>query len=595
LPEALSLEDRQLLSALVTGNDSKGDSWTLRLIGPGTIDVEKQPDSSGKPAPLLSNTDINTITIAGTDPTKSRLIGYDVKGPNSDGRVFFQTMTALPARSDKFTGVGLGLVAINMPNFWLANTTKGGAVNGGTIASIALPDGVDTLRFGGVDTMQNQPATLPNTASDDKATVILGLPMFGGTRIIIDKSISSTQQSQASGSTPGKTVNHAVDWSVSGRLDLFQANEIVGDAKNPPGQFTHENSAAAGAGGTFVDSAVAGTANLFEGIVVKGSVTGQIGDIRIGGDATNFTTLVNDATGSGNDRISNFSVGGETTNVMVIAPNGTRNLVFGKGMDTVEVLTHVVNTIKANRGAINSRVTVDRSISRIDIGGDVVDTTIQSGVSQNYTTIFNNVTGTSTSIFASSTPSAPPEPIGAQVGGGMEVHVAGDVNNSVFAASVQPFNDTSVTPSKLVFGGPNQLVLPNGHITAKVEGKINNATATPATPTQAFFAQHVDLLAGPVIPPAVPEPPYTGPQQPAMAPGIHDFGRFTVTAAPKTTTTAAAAASVHAASVPHTPTAPAKPTAATSKNTAPISHTPVAAAKTTAATPKKPNTPATKK
>src|SRR5437660_6876756 len=97
-PEADNLEDRQLLSAVVTGTDSKGDAWTLRLIGPGSINVLKQPTTAGgQPAALTSATDISTITIAGTDPTKSRLVGTVVKGANSDGKVFFQTMNELPA------------------------------------------------------------------------------------------------------------------------------------------------------------------------------------------------------------------------------------------------------------------------------------------------------------------------------------------------------------------------------------------------------------------------------------------------------------------------------------------------------------------
>ncbi len=36
-------------------------------------------------------------------------------------------------------------------------------------------------------------------------------------------------------------------------------------------------------------------------------------------------------------RISNFSIGGETNNVMLIAANGARNIYFGKGMDNVEI------------------------------------------------------------------------------------------------------------------------------------------------------------------------------------------------------------------------------------------------------------------
>ena len=98
-----------------------------------------------------------------------------------------------------------------------------------------------------------------------------------------------------------------------------------------------------------------------------------IGTVRVGGNATNFTTLVYDTTGTDGARINNFSVGGETNNVLVVAPNGMQNAAFGAGMDTTDILTNVINTLQANRGAINSNVFVDRTISQVRLGGDVVN------------------------------------------------------------------------------------------------------------------------------------------------------------------------------------------------------------------------------
>ena len=54
----------------------------------------------------------------------------------------------------------------------------------------------------------------------------------------------------------------------------------------------------------------------------------------------------------------------------------------------------------------------------------------------------------------------------------MNVLVAGDVTDSIFAASVQPFDGE--------FGTADDLLLPQGQITAKVEGMIDNTAATPA-------------------------------------------------------------------------------------------------------------------
>ena len=75
-----------------------------------------------QPAALNSPTEINQIIVGGTDPLHSRLVGRVTKGPNGDGQVFFQNLTELTSRSD-ILGAGNGLLAINMPNFLLGNTT----------------------------------------------------------------------------------------------------------------------------------------------------------------------------------------------------------------------------------------------------------------------------------------------------------------------------------------------------------------------------------------------------------------------------------------------------------------------------------------
>ncbi len=541
-PEADVLECRQMLSAVVSGTDSKGDTWSLRLVGPGTLSVVKQNGADGTPAALTSATDISTITIAGTNPLTSRLVGNVTAGPNSDGRVFFQNMTQLANRSEKYTGSGDGLLSIDMPNFYLGNTTPAGTAPTST-PTISIPDGVDTLDFGGVDTSVNQPPTA--SATNDQAVVSLGLPTFGGTRIIINKSISSSETGPAaSGSTTPTIVQHGVLFAVSGRLDLFQANEIDGDTNNPPGQFLPASSTTTtSAGGTVVFSSTPGfgsnfpfTSTLFPNALTKGAVTGAIGNVRVGGNATNFSTFVFDPTFSGGDKIANYSVGGETNNVLLVAPSGARNVYFGKGMDTVTILAHVINALQANRGALNSNVFADRSISRANFGGDVVNTKLLAGYQQNYTNILSTVIGLGLGSGASNAPN----PLNAQSFGGMTLHVAGSVTNSVFAASVEPFQNNY---SK--FGDPNQLVLTGGNINAKIEGTITNTVATPNTPNQAVFAAKVTSYKGPVVPPNVPEAPYATPQ-PSHLPGIQHPSRSlikvstpTPTPTPTTTTTAA--------------------------------------------------------
>ena len=558
-PAAEDLESRHLLSKVVSGTDIDGDTWTLQLFGRGSLTVVKQNDpTTGSPAALNSATEINQIIVGGTDPLHSRLVGHVTKGPNGNGQVFFQNLTELTSRTDTL-GAGNGLLAINMPNFFLGNTTPTTATPSTTAPSIVVPDGVDTLRFGGVDTTHNQVTPPSSSATSDIYSVTLGLPLYGGTRIIVDKSVSSTQSVTASGSTTPTTIQHAVTFNVSGRLDLFQANSIQGDATNPPGQFLMNNTTVP-FGGTTVFSGTTGTAPfLITTQNLQGAVTGAIGNVRIGGNATNFSTIVNDATGSGNARIANFSIGGETDNVLLVAPNGSRNISFGLGMDTVNILTNVINDLNANRGALNSRVLVGRTISKATFGGDVVNTHVETGLQQSFTNIFDTITGIVPPSTAVGTPAAPPDPINAQVGGGMTVLVAGDVTNSVFTASVQPLTQTtpgaSGSPSTTtrIFGTPQDVTLPTGHILAKVEGTVDNSPPTntaipPATanPNKAFYASELHVKQGPVIPPNVPEPPYPPPAKPVHAPGIPHLGQMLMSST-------ISAATVHGASVPKGP------------------------------------------
>jgi hypothetical protein len=531
-PTAEDLESRQLLAAMVSGTDADGDTWTLRLMGPGSLTVVKQNGPDGTPAPLNSQTEINSITVAGTNPLESRLVGTVKKGPKGDGKVFFNTFIELENRSEHLSGVGLGLLGINMPSFWLGNTFPSSATTP-TIPHMTIPDGVGTLNFGGVDTTHNQVNPPPSSATSNHYDVGLGLPAYGGTHIIINKSISSTQSvPSTSGGTP-TIIQHGVDFAVLGRVDLFQANEIDGDALNPPGQFNDQVSTASGIGGTNLFSTTNGStplAVLASDLVAiapntLGAVTGAIGNVRVGGNATNFSTVVEDLTGVSGAKINNFSVGGETNNVLVVAPNGMHNAAFGAGMDTTDIVSNVLNTLEANRGAINSNVYIDRTISRAHFGGDVINSNILTGLSQNFNTILNNVLGVPANALASPSPTAPPFPESAQIGGGMTALVGGNVTNSVFAASVQPFN--SAAPGSAfspVYGDPHDIVLPTGQIAAKVTGTIDNSTATQVsanTPSTAFFANQVHLNHGPVIPPNVPQPPYPV-KLPIHAPGLHN-------------------------------------------------------------------------
>jgi hypothetical protein len=519
-PAPEGLEDRKLLSKTVSGVDASGDTWTLRLIGPGDVRVVNQPDSSGNPIPLGQPADIDTITVAGANPLTTRLIGHVTKAPNGTGKVFFQHLEELGGQSEGVSALD-GVFMIDMPNFWLAHTSTTAPTAGSNAADIKIPDGVNVLRFGGVDTTYTPTGGTPLSQSTSNTTfdVALGLPRTLGTSIIIDKAISSSGGTASGSTTPSQ---NEVQFHVEGRLNVFQANEIDGNASVPSTHFE-------GGGGTILfvsDGSEGGAAST----IFQGQIVGPIGYMRVGGNATNFSV-------QSNDKISNFYIGGETNNVYGLGVGGIRNVFFGKGMDTTTLQAHTIFTLQANRGALNSNVSSDRTIAQVRIGGDVQNTNVGAGYNQGLAAIFRS----------QSEPTTPPN---AQDGGAIQdVLIAGNIKDSVFSASVQPENQTF---------GLNDLNFPHARIKAKVEGTIDNSTATPDTPTNAFYAKSVQVQHGPVTPPSVPEEPLPKAvssiiRETRVKVGLQDASEGT--GAPASTTSAAAV--VRPLAVKH-PKGPAK-------------------------------------
>ncbi len=286
-------------------------------------------------------------------------------------------------------------------------------------------------------------------------------------------------------------------FNVVGRIGLFQANEIDGSTTNQPSQFSTQ-------GGVIVQSTPDTAA----------AINAEIGFVRVGGNATNLSVY------SG-DRINTFFVGGETNNIAILGVGGTRNLYFGKGMDQVRVLTNSIERLFANRGALNSSVSTERQIGNIELGGDVVGSNIASGYGFSSTIPANaannfqatpemGLQGFFTALTNGLAPTNPTTH--AQSGGQMRVNVAGNVTNSVFSSSVHP--------GTYGFGSADDLRLQPGTINARIQGTIDNSTATPEAPNSAFYANSVKLVKGPVVPPTVPEAPYAGPLTPKSLPGV---------------------------------------------------------------------------
>lgn len=555
-PLAEGLEIRQVLSsysgiksASVSGTDADGDRWTLTLYGPGTINVVDQQGNAFTQANAATPDLINTITVAGTVTHSSRLVGRVEKGAGGDGRVFFQNLNIQnngafskidPTWVDrKSTQAQNGIALVDMPDFWLGHTstakpsTTSQVHSGFSLAGgITAPEGVNVLRIGGVDVNYTPSGGTPlvNTGQDNEFVVNLGLPATTGTSIILNSVVTNASSTTSTSTgTPVTTINQqSVSFLVTGRVNLFQANEIDGNTTNnlSPTQFSSSASSPK-AGGTYLVSQ-------------GGDVTGQIGYVRVGGNATNFTTMAlatsvfsQNAGDTLDPKITNYMIGGETNNVMMLAPGGSRDVSFGRGMDNAVINSSWISHLHANRGAVNSKVTVSRTIDNMKLGSDLVNSFIQSGYSQaisaGATGAFNgqapaNIDSrTFNNFVGQSIPSA-------HGGGGINAQIAGSVVNSVVSVSVDPdpsgINDPGsfedVTSKRFPFGAPQNIVLPRGYINAKIEGDIDNSAISGSivtTADQAFYAKHVKVVKGATLPPKVDTAPFNRKLQYGQAQG----------------------------------------------------------------------------
>ncbi len=486
---AESLETRQLLSsaygtptATVRGTDPDGAQWTLRLYGPGTLNVVNANGTAFDNRKSEVADSINTITVGGSITSETRLVGTVVPAANGDSNVYFENLIVTPTgelgkidlgQVSNFRTAQEGIAAIDMPTFYLAHTETVAPSITSTIHSgakqagvISVPGGVITLRLGGVDADYTPPGGTPlnQSGQSNEFGINLGIPITTGTSIIVNSVTSDAEANSTSGSAPFQDM---VTFLVGGRLNLFQANTINGNTTSglAPSQFAGATpSTGLAPGGTFVIS--------------QGSEagTGQIGDVRVGGNATNFTTLVNEyplstspVEGALDAKISNFFVGGETNNVMLMAPSGSRNIAFGLGMDNVTINTLAIQNLRANRDANNSTLTVSRSIQNLLIGGPVENTNIQAGYAQS---LFFDTNDPPTSLLSAGSGvffgTPPPtitnhqvnpntsflEPF-AQNGGYIQGRIAGNITNSVISASVNP-NPSGLSPSAIDVSGQFQ-------------------------------------------------------------------------------------------------------------------------------------------
>ena len=282
--------------------------------------------------------------------------------PNGNSNVYFENLVVTPTGALSKIDPGqvsnnaqpqLGIAAIDMPDFYMAHTDTSKPSTGSPLHTnaelagyINIPGGVINLRFGGVnaDFTPEGGTPLNQTGQNNEFAIDLGLPLVVGTSVIVN---SVTTDAQANSTSGSPAFQDMVTFLVNGRLNLFQANSINGNTTSGlvPTQFSGAPvaSSSLSPGGTY----------LISGGGAFG--TGQIGTVRVGGNATNFTTLAEEysLTTSPVERgrkldakISNYFVGGETNNVMVLSPSGARNISFGLGMDNTTINSLAIQSLQ---------------------------------------------------------------------------------------------------------------------------------------------------------------------------------------------------------------------------------------------------------
>ncbi len=298
-PQAESLEMRQLLSSnaskftvAVSGIDPDGASWTLRLYGQRTLNVIATDGTAFTSGTKNKVNSIDTITVSGATTDRTRLVGTVYPSPETgDARVYFQNLnvgaTGELGKIDilqvsNFKSVQNGIHAIDMPDFYLAHTetttpsTSAPSpihTSAALAGSIIIPQGVNVLRFGGVDVDYTPEGGTPltQTNQNNEFAIALGLPFSQGTSIIVNSVNSDAEANSTAGDAPFQDY---ASFFVSGRLNLFQANTITGNTTTSllPTQLVNAPlTTAAAPGGTYV---------LSEGGTTNEETTGGAPQVR---------------------------------------------------------------------------------------------------------------------------------------------------------------------------------------------------------------------------------------------------------------------------------------------------------------------------
>jgi len=253
-------------------------------------------------------------------------------------------------------------------------------------------------------------------------------------------------------------------------------NEIDGSTTNAPAPFASN-------GGTLVSVQTATAAGA----------AGPIGSVRVGTNATNFSVVTPDKINHVLRGRRNEQRQSSRRNWVAQPPISARGWTPSRSRPIRS------SGSSQNRGAINSNVTSDRQIGNIEFGGDVVGTTILSGYNQSLASAVGN-------------PKHPDHPESRRGRPDQGEYRWKRDQLGLRLLGSRRFRRVRLVRRLEVAARDDQR--PHSGFDQQLGGD------NPQSPTAAFFAQSLKLTKGPVVPPAIPEAPYSGPLTPASLPGI---------------------------------------------------------------------------
>ncbi len=332
----------------LTGQDRQGNTWNLRLTGPGEIIVTDTSPNDG-----VLDDNINTITLVGTSPTQSVLTGTVQQSTRTMteysqlptlGQVYFNSLQAQQGvKSITLNGFVLtdtitppGSVALSPGESFLNQTT-----------GINLHGGVGTLQFEGID------ARFPASMDPQPISVIIGNPSTPLTikpNIRIDHIYNTVFDDTAFAQNPqtglvntgtvptGPLTSPTVSLVVNGAIQSFNVVSVTQEP-NLTTLFPPINNSLLVIPTQLIPNYTAGLEYEFPTVGTTGRTAVQttaINKIKVSGSAINTTFSKSSqpfqSSLTGLDYVNSAQFGGTTDALAIDARGNIGKLKFAKGL-----------------------------------------------------------------------------------------------------------------------------------------------------------------------------------------------------------------------------------------------------------------------